>query len=148
MKMTTSATELDTQLVARLRLAVSRLARRLRQEAETGVSPSMLSALSSIERLGPCTLGELAAHERIQPPTLTRVVSRLHEDGLVERIPDPTDRRIIRVQLSTQGKSFIQRVRTRKNAYLSRKLRGLDMDELHAIETAVVALERLLEDES
>ena len=145
---TPTATDIDTQLVARLRLAVSRLARRLRQESETGVSPSMLSALSSIERLGPCTLGDLAAHERIQPPTVTRVVSRLHEEGLVDRIPDERDRRIMRVQLSARGRTFIRKVRLRKNAYLSRKLRGLEPAELEAIETAGDALERLLEDES
>lgn len=148
MKMTPTAPNLDTQLVARLRLVVSRLARRLRQEAETGISPSMLSALASIERLGPCTLGDLATHERVQPPTVTRVVARLHEEGLVDRIPDPVDRRIIRVQLSAVGRSFLQRVRTRKNEFLARQLRGLDPSELHAIEIAVDALEKLLEDPS
>lgn len=147
MEMTSPTANLDTQLVARLRLTVSRLARRLRQEAETGVSPSMLSAMSSIELLGPCTLGDLAVRERIQPPTVTRIVNRLHEEGLVDRIPDSADRRIIRVQLSAMGKAFLQRVRTRKNAYLSRKLRNLGPDELQAIEIAVDSLERLLEDE-
>ncbi|MDQ3876816.1 MAG: MarR family transcriptional regulator [Actinomycetota bacterium] len=146
--MTGSTKELDTQLVARLRLAVSRLARRLRQEAETGISPSMLSALASIERLGPCTLGDLAAHEQVQPPTVTRVVARLHEEGLLDRIPDPVDRRIIRVQLSAAGKAFLQRVRTRKNEFLARRLRDLDASELQAIETAVTALEKLLADRS
>ncbi len=148
MEMTGSTKELDTQLVARLRLAVSRLARRLRQEAETGISPSMLSALASIERLGPCTLGDLAAHEQVQPPTVTRVVARLHEEGLLDRIPDPVDRRIIRVQLSAAGKAFLQRVRTRKNEFLARRLRDLDASELQAIETAVTALEKLLADRS
>lgn len=148
MTMTAGTKELDTQLVARLRLVISRLARRLRQETETGVSPSMLSALATIERLGPCTLGDLAATERIQPPTVTRVVNRLHEEGLVDRIADPADRRIIRVQLSPTGKTFLQRARTRKNAYLARTLRSLDPSEIAAIETAVATLERLLEDES
>lgn len=108
----------------------------------------MLSALSSIERLGPCTLGDLAARERIQPPTVTRVVARLYEEGLVERIPDPSDRRIIRVQLSAHGKSLIHRIRTRKNEFLARQLRGLEPNELVAIETAVAALEKILEDGS
>src|SRR2546423_13827260 len=90
----------DAELAARLRLAVTRLARRLRQEtqnADGDVPPSGLSALSSIERLGPLTLGELSAVERVQPPTMTKVVAGLESLGLVSRTVDPADRRVARV---------------------------------------------------
>jgi DNA-binding MarR family transcriptional regulator len=138
----------DDELVARLRLVVARLARRLRQQAEGGLSPSTLSALASIERMGPCTLGELAAQERIQPPTVTRIVARLEEDGLVVREADQADRRVARVRLTAVGRQLIHRTRTRKNAYLAKKLRGLSPDELDIVERAVTLLERVLgEDE-
>ena len=71
----TTRTSETTQLAARLRLSVMRLARRLRQQAEGDVTPSMLSALASLERVGPSTLGELASLEHVQPPTMTRIVA-------------------------------------------------------------------------
>ena len=145
---TERSSEIDSQLAARLRLAIARLARRLRQQAEARISPSMLSALSSIERLGPCTLGDLATHERIQPPTLTRVVDRLEEDGLVAREPDDRDRRVTRVVLTSEGRQLIHRIRSRKNAYLAKKLRTLDSNERAVLESAVNVLERLLEEET
>src|SRR5436190_24014484 len=82
------------ELAAGLRLAVMRLARRLRQRADAGITPSMLSALSSIERRGPMTLGDLAVAERITPATLSVIVGRLQQSGLVIREPDPTDGRV------------------------------------------------------
>src|SRR5437773_9773202 len=81
-------------LAAALRLAVMRLARRLRQQADAGISPSMLSALATIERHGPMTLSELAAHERVQPPTITTVLGRLESAGLAGRDTDLDDRRV------------------------------------------------------
>jgi DNA-binding MarR family transcriptional regulator len=147
MSPTASPADLDIQLVARLRLVVSRLARRLRQQAEKDITPSGLSALASIERLGPCTLGELAARERVQPPTMTRIVVRLEEDGLVDRIVGPEDRRVSRVALTADGRQTIQRIRSRKNAYLAKKLRKLSADEIEALARAVDALERILEED-
>src|SRR3990170_3365544 len=105
----------DQELVTRLRLAVMRLARRLRQQAEPGVTPSMLSALASIDYLGSVSLKELAELERVQPPTLTKIVARLEEAGLVRRDAAPDDRRVALVSLTAQGKQFIQRARSRKN---------------------------------
>ena len=148
MSVQTSPNRIDSELVSRLRLVVARLARRLRQQAEGGLSPSMLSALASIERLGPCTLGELAAHERVQPPTLTRIVARLEEDGLVIRDPDVRDRRIARVRLTTEGRHLIAQIRGRKQAYLAKKLRALTPDELSSVAVAVAVLERLLEEDA
>jgi DNA-binding MarR family transcriptional regulator len=137
----------DQELVTRLRLAVMRLARRLRQQAEPGVTPSMLSALASIESRSSVSLKELAELERVQPPTLTKIVARLEEAGLVRRDAAPEDRRVARVSLTAQGKQFIQRARSRKNAYLARGLRKLDTRDIEALGAAVDALEKLLEED-
>src|SRR5882757_5004339 len=88
-----------TTLASGLRLAVARLARRMRQEGMSegdDVSPSRLAALATIEARGPITLGELAAAERVRPPTMTRIVAYLDDQGLVIREPHPDDRRIAR----------------------------------------------------
>jgi DNA-binding MarR family transcriptional regulator len=134
-------------LAAGLRLAVMRLARRLRQRADTGATPSMLSALSSIERLGPLTIGEVAAVERVAPPTMTRIVSRLEADALVAREVDPVDRRVSRVTISRVGRALLERSRSRKTAYLAKKLRALDDRDRAALRRGVEIIERLLEDE-
>ena len=84
----------DFEIAASLRLSATRLARRLRQESDTGLTPSQLSALAAIEHDGPLTLGALADHERVAPPTVTRVVAKLEADGLVARTADPDDRRV------------------------------------------------------
>jgi DNA-binding MarR family transcriptional regulator len=130
-------------LAARLRLGVTRLARRLRQEAEAGVTPSMLSALSSAERQGPLTMRELCHAEQVQPPTMTRIVAALVEAGLVERKADPTDGRVAWVTVTPEGSRLLERSRRRKEAYLARALRSLGQDELRTLEEAAGILERL-----
>jgi DNA-binding MarR family transcriptional regulator len=136
----------DHELVVRLRLAVGRLARRLRQQAGGEVTPSQYSALSSVGRLGPLTLGELAAVERVRPPTMTRIVASLEEAGLVERRAHPGDRRVAQVRLSAAGRRFLQRSGTRKDAFLAERLAHLDPDEVAQLTQAVAVIERLLED--
>lgn len=135
------------ELTTRLRLAVMRLARRLRQQGEKDVTPSMLSALASVEYRQPVTLGELAEAERVAPPTMTKIVGRLQEAKLVARTTDTDDKRIQRVSLTKEGERFIARNRSRKNAYLARKLRGLDADEIAKLAGAVEVMEKLLEEE-
>jgi DNA-binding MarR family transcriptional regulator len=130
-------------LAARLRLGVTRLARRLRQEAEAGVTPSMLSALSSAERRGSLTMRELCHAEQVQPPTMTRIVAALVEAGLVEREADPTDGRVAWVTVTPQGRGLLERSRRRKEAYLAKALRSLEQDELRTLEDAAGILERL-----
>src|ERR671924_1384970 len=92
-----------TELATRLRLAITRTARRLRQEAGTDLSPSQTAALATIEAHGPLTPSELATLERVQRPTATRIIARLEEAGLVERAGDPTDRRASLVSASRRG---------------------------------------------
>jgi DNA-binding MarR family transcriptional regulator len=130
-------------LAARLRLGVTRLARRLRQEAEAGVTPSMLSALSSAERQGSLTMRELCQAEQVQPPTMTRIVAALLEAALVEREADPTDGRVAWVTVTPEGRRLLERSRRRKEAYLAKALGSLEQDELRTLEDAAGILERL-----
>ena len=134
-------------LASRLRLAVSRTARRLRQEADGGLSPSLVAAMATLERHGPLTPSRLAEIERIQRPTATRLVATLEQQSLVVRKGDPLDRRSFRVGLSADGRQLLKRLRSRKNAYLAKRLRGLDEDELATLERATEILERILEEE-
>jgi DNA-binding MarR family transcriptional regulator len=143
---TTRADEL-LGLASGLRLVVMRLARRLRQRAEAGITPSMLSALSSVERLGPITLGDLAAAERVRPPSLTAIVSRLEEEGLVARHAAPDDGRVAMVTLTGSGVRLMERNRSRKNAYLAQRLRTLDRSDREVLSRALGILERVLQDE-
>ena len=144
--MTESSTETHADLASRLRLSVTRTARRLRQEAGSDLSPSLQAALATIERHGPLTPSELAAAERIQRPTATRVVARLEAEGLVERTGDPSDRRVTLVSVTRGGRDLLRRLRTRKNVYLARRLRDMPAEDLAALERAADVLERLLED--
>src|ERR1700752_2984474 len=112
--MTTTTAATDTELASRLRLAVMRLARILRQKAQDPITPSQLSALVSVEREGPVTLGELASLESVQPPSMTRIVVALEERGLVVREADPADRRIARVHITATGRRLLEKNRSRK----------------------------------
>ncbi|HEX4539805.1 MAG TPA: MarR family transcriptional regulator [Acidimicrobiales bacterium] len=135
----------DAELAARLRLAVNRLARRLRHQGETGISPSQLSALATVDRSGPMTLGDLAAVEQVRPPSMTRIVSRLEGGGLVDRQASEQDRRVARVRVTAAGRQLLQRSRTRKDAYLARRLQTLDAADRALMGEAVAVLERILE---
>jgi DNA-binding MarR family transcriptional regulator len=139
-----TVTQIDTAvLAARLRLGVTRLARKLRQEAEAGITPSMLSALSSAERHGPLTMRDLCAAEQVQPPTMTRIVAALVEAGLVVREADSVDGRVVWVRVTTEGRRLLARSRRRKEAYLAKALGALDRHELEHLVTAAGVLERL-----
>jgi DNA-binding MarR family transcriptional regulator len=142
---TTTAPPDTAALAARLRLGVTRLARKLRQEAEPGITPSMLAALSSAERQGPLTMRELCAAEQVQPPSMTRIVAALAEAGLVARDVDEEDRRVVWVRVTPAGRRLLDRSRRRKEAYLARALRTLDADEVATLEDAAALLERLTE---
>jgi DNA-binding MarR family transcriptional regulator len=135
----------DDELTSRLRMVVTRLSRRLRQEANEGATPSQLAALATVERHGPITLGDLAGHERVRPPTMTRIVAGLEEAQLVRRETDAADRRVARVTITSDGIRLLARSRTRKDAFLASHLDHLEADDLAAVEQAVPILEALVE---
>lgn len=143
--MGSKTTPVDFELASRLRLAITRTARRLRQEAGEDLSPSQLSALAALERHGPLSPSELAEHEQVKRPTATRVIGCLAEAGLVARTADPHDRRCALLSVTADGRALLRRLRERKTAYLARRLHDLDAEETAALERAAEVLEHLLE---
>lgn len=135
------------ELPARLRLAIARMARRLRQEAGDELSPSSMAALATIENHGPLAPSRLAELEGIQRPTATRVLGRLEEDGLIERSADPNDGRGAVVRTTKRGSALLKKLRSRKTAYLARRLRELPDEDVAALERAADVLEQLLDGE-
>jgi DNA-binding MarR family transcriptional regulator len=133
-----------TSLAAHLRIALARTARRLRQEG-SGLSATTGAALGTIERHGPLTPSELASRERIQRPSATRLLARLEEDGLIVRTPDPVDRRSCVITLSPEGAAELKKSRTRKDAFLERRLAKLSPEDRATLARAADLLEELLE---
>jgi DNA-binding MarR family transcriptional regulator len=141
-----AAPDADAALAADLRIIVGRLARRLRQLQPGGLTPSQLSALSSIERLGPIRLGDLAAAEGIAGPTLTKIVGILEGEGLVGRTPDATDRRAARVAITPSGRSRLKSIYRERNAFLQQRLESLTADERARLRTTLPLLASLAEE--
>jgi DNA-binding MarR family transcriptional regulator len=142
----------DTELTdtaSQLRNAIVRTSRALRQEAagESGLSPTQTAVLASINRSGPITPSELADLERVKRPTMTRTLGCLEREGLIERTPDPADGRSSLVAVNDAGRERLARLRRRKSAYLARRLRKLDPEEVETLARAAALLERMREDE-
>lgn len=110
------------------------------------VTPSQLSALTVLAKQGELTLGELAAIERIAPPSMTRIAARLEATGLLERRSDTTDRRVARVAISRSGTELLERTRQRGDAFVSSQLESLTEEEREVLARAVPLLERLASD--
>lgn len=133
----------DLEQVAQLRVAVARLSRRLRQHADAGLSLSLQSALVSIEQHGPLPLGELARHERIAPATVTKIVRRLVTEGLVLRLADPDDGRVVRVAITPAGRQRLDESRRRRTAWLATRLARPDAPSADALRATLDVLEAL-----
>jgi DNA-binding MarR family transcriptional regulator len=137
------------ETAASLRNSIVRTARALRQEAagETGLSPTQTAVLATINRDGPLTPSELAALERVKRPTMTRTLACLEREGLIERTPDPADGRSSLVAVNDAGRERLARLRRRKSAYLARRLRKLDPEEIETLARAAELLDRMREEE-
>lgn len=138
-----------SQLANALRLLIARLARQQRQSAALephDLTASRLAALGSLARLGPLTLGELAAAEGVQPPTMTRIVTKLEELGLLQKTEDPADRRLTRLAATPDGARLLDDVRSRESAYLARRLAKMDTEERGQLARVLPILEKLLPD--
>ncbi len=135
--------ELDTRAVARLRLAVLRLQRQIRQHAKTGVTPSQLSALSTLDRHGPLQPAQLAEHEQIGRSTVTRLARHLETAGLVARRADPADGRCAILELTDAGHELLRASRSRADAFLARRVAALDDADRALIGELADLLERL-----
>jgi DNA-binding MarR family transcriptional regulator len=137
--------ETREELAPRLRWTITRLARRLRQEAGTDLGPSQVAALATIERHGPLSPSELAEFERIKRPTATRILRHLEEADLVERVKDPEDGRGSIVSVTGAGRTHLKRLRERKTAYLASRLDNLGAEDRRTLERAAELLEGMLE---
>ncbi len=135
----------DDELAARIHSAALHLLRRLAQEDRaTGVSPARLSALSVLVFGGPRTIGALAAAEGVTPPTMTRLVAGLVADGLVERLEEPGDRRVVRLQASPTGRATLLAGRDRRVATLGAMLGPLTPKERRRLDQAAAIIEEML----
>jgi DNA-binding MarR family transcriptional regulator len=135
-----------TDLATRLRLGIVRTARRLRQEAGSDLSPTLMAALATIGRHGPLTPSELAVRERVQRPTATKLLAGLEARGLLVRTSDPQDGRSSLVALSGGGQALLAQSRTRKDAYLARRLRALTPEDRATLRRAAEILESMLDE--
>jgi DNA-binding MarR family transcriptional regulator len=133
----------DEELVGRLRFSVTRLSRLLRQQDESGLTPTTTAMLATVARIGPLTLGELAAEEQVAPPTITKVVGKLEDAGFVERVPDPTDKRVCRVVLTPAGRQQLDTNRSRRTAWLADRLATLPPEDQARLTDVVELLEHL-----
>jgi len=139
-----------TETAARLRMAIVRTSRRLRQEAAGAagqLTPTAAAALATVERHGPLTPSELAEIERVKRPSATRTLAALAEAGLVERARDPEDGRSALVSVTAAGRERLRRLRGRKNAYLARRMRELPDEDVAALARAAEILEQVLDGE-
>lgn len=147
MRVTTSQIRSDADLAVTLRIAVSRLARRIRAErAAKGLpelSDTQFAALAALARQAGMTPGELAAHEKVQPPSMTRVIAVLEERGLLARAPDPTDKRQVMLTATAAGRSLVGQVRRLREAWLARRLAELSAQERSVLRAAAPVLDKL-----
>jgi len=134
----------DAELASELRVSVMRLSRRLRTERlDEGLTPTQLAVLGTLDRGGSMTLGELAAVEKVQPPSMTRTTAALEERGLVTRVAHPTDGRQVLVSLSGEGRALLLEDRKRREAWLARRFELLTNDERALLHAVAPVLERL-----
>jgi DNA-binding MarR family transcriptional regulator len=135
----------DAGLASALRVSIMRLSRRLRNEREVSddLSSNQLAVLGTLWRQGALTIGDLAAAEKVQPPSMTRTVTCLCEKGLVRRDPHPTDGRLVVVSLTDTAEGVIDESRRRKDAWLSKRLAELTPTERQTLRDAAPLLERL-----
>ena len=138
----------DAGLATALRISVSRLARRLRAERmalglQPDLSDTQLGALATLVNHGPMTPGELAEHEKVQPPSMTRVIAVLEERSLVIRAPHSTDRRQVVLTVTDGGRDLVYQARRLREAWLARRLRDLSPQERATLRAAAPILEKL-----
>lgn len=147
---TTAATTAPplTDTAARLRLAVGRLSRRMRQESTLGHSLTQIGILVTLDKDGPTSLGDLAVAERVAPPTITKAVAALVAEGLVEKVPDPTDGRVQRARLTAAGHTDLEAIRRQREAWLTRRLATLDPGEVDQLVALLPLLEALTDDDA
>jgi DNA-binding MarR family transcriptional regulator len=140
-----STTRTESGLACQMRISLLGLSRRLRNERhpENHICVGAISVLGTLRRNGECTIGQLAAHERVQPPSMTRTVNCLEEQGYVVRRPSEHDGRQVLVDLSEKGSAVLAADRRRRDAWLAQRLRDLTPEERDVLRKAVPLIDRL-----
>ena len=134
----------DAGLASALRVSMARLTRRLRRQAAAhSLTPTQFATLAAVERHSGITPGELAELEKVQPPSMTRVIGALEERGLVARTPHPTDRRQVTVTVTEAAQTLLKEERRRKEAWLTQRLKELSPEERSILRQAAPILEKL-----
>lgn len=144
--MVAKLTRTDLELGSRLRVVIARLARRTRQVSDHALTVSQLSALAALDKCGPLSPRALADQERVQPPSMTRILAVLEERDLAERAPHPTDGRQVLVTVTAEGVRLLKEDRRRRTAWIAQRLAELTPDERAVLHAATPILERLLEE--
>lgn len=135
-----------TEVAGNLRVALMRTARRLKRETDGEQSVSVVAALGSLSSRGPFTLSEWAEAEGVSRPSMTVLAGSLLKQSLIAKEPDPSDGRLVRVHITPIGSRVLERSRTRRNAYLAKRLGLLGADELRILDEAATVLLRLVEE--
>jgi len=136
---------LSLEDVNRLRLVIARLHRRMRQQANAGITPSQLAVLGTLNRIGPLTLGDLAAAEGVQPPSITRIANALEERRLVERTVVSDDRRSFQLRLTPKARRLLQTIRDQRTAWLAERVAKLPPARIRDLRRGIAALEHIAE---
>jgi DNA-binding MarR family transcriptional regulator len=150
MNMTTQETRSDAGLASALRISVTRLARRLRAERAahglpvlSELSDTQMGALATLVAHGAMTPGELAEHEKVQPPSMTRVIAVLEGHDLVARAAHATDKRQVVLTVTDTGRELVYQSRRVREAWLAKRLRELTPAERAKLRAAAPILEKL-----
>lgn len=141
-----ATTGTPTEVAGKLRVALMRAVRRLKRETDGEHSVSVIAALGSLNSRGPLTLGDLAEAEGVSRPSMTVLAGNLLDQRLIAKESDPSDGRLVRVHVTPAGQRVLERSRTRRNAYLAKRLRRLTSDELKTLDEAAAILLRLVTD--
>jgi DNA-binding MarR family transcriptional regulator len=141
--MNSAADSVDVEQVDRLFMAVAQLSRRLRREAPTALSHGAIVALGTVYREGPLRLGDLAVADGVRAPTMSRIVDGLVEEGFVERVPDPADRRACLVRATAAGEAQLRDARSARSEILAARVANLPEELRDQLFGAIPALEAL-----
>jgi DNA-binding MarR family transcriptional regulator len=143
MIMATSQTRSHSGLAEDLRISIARLSRRLRRQGSHSLTITQYAALAAVNQHSSMTPRELAEHEKVQPPSMTRVIAALEEQGLLERKPHPTDGRQVVLNATDRGRALVKEERRRKEAWLSQRLKELTPEEQAILRQAAPILQKL-----
>jgi DNA-binding MarR family transcriptional regulator len=139
-----TATTIDADTITRLRTVICQLSRRLNASTpNVGLTPSQISVLGSVAANSPIGVGELAEVEGLNATMVSRIVGKLQDAGLIERLTDPHDRRVARIKVTPAGRRTLVRIRRERTQALVESIDGMTEDEAASLLGALPALESL-----